>query len=102
MEDFEDRCRSALGIVQRDLDSTGWVEFKMSPRNLSIRGPLQVCAAPPNGASRTDGDSRMTEHMPEGAQPYPAAVSAPDTLAEVLRISWPVCSDHGGQPMEPA
>ena len=30
-----------------------------------------------------------------------AAGSVSDTLVEVLRVQWPVCSEHGGEPMAP-
>ena len=97
MDDFEARCRRALSIVQRDLDATGYTELHMSPRNLSIRGPTRMYAALPNGDSWSGGDNGMTEEMTEEVLLYVAAMSVTDTLFEVLRITWPVCSSHGGQ-----
>jgi hypothetical protein len=96
------RCRAALAVVQRDLDATGLGEFVMRPVNLA-GGPisLSMYAALPDGRSWSGGCGGMTPDMTDTALLWYTAHSVSDTLGEVLKIGWPVCAAHGGEPMTP-
>jgi hypothetical protein len=97
------RASLALAIVQRDLDATGFGEFVMRPVNLLL-GPVSVelWAALPDGRSGSGGCDGMRPGMDDASLLWSAAHSVSDTLGEVLRIDWPVCAVHGGEPITPA
>jgi|SRR6185437_1282908 len=100
--EFAERCKIPLGIVQRDLDITGYGEYRMRPVNLAS-GPIYVemWAALPDGSSWSGGGGGMTPDMDDAALLWHAARSVSDTLGEVLGMFWPLCATHGGQPMTP-
>jgi hypothetical protein len=98
-----ERCQRALAVVQRDLDATGYDEFQMRPVNLRVDpGEIEVFEGLPNGDSWSGGGvGGMTPDMDDNDLLWYAAASVSDTLIEVLWIAWPICAQHGGQPMAP-
>lgn len=99
VDDFQQRCRAALIVVQRDLDATGHADVHLEPRNLSLGGSPMLIAALADGRAWSGG-AGMTTEMRGGDLLAAAAESTSDVLLEVLRIQWPICALHGGPPME--
>ncbi len=99
--EFAARCQAALDIVQRDLDVTGYGEYQMRPVNLALEAPVVMYAALPDGRSWSGIGEGMTSRMDDASLLWCAAATVSGTLGEVLRIGWPVCAVHGGQPMTP-
>lgn len=99
VSDFEQRCRAALKIVQRDLEATGHGDIQLEPRNLSLGMSPMMFAALPDGQAWSGG-AGMTPGMSGDDLLAAAAESTSDVLFEVLRTQWPICALHGGPPME--
>jgi len=96
-EEFAARCQAALDIVQRDLDVTGYGQYRM--RAYRDRGwPAAIFAALPDGSYWT-GAWGMSRRMDDASLLFNAAASVSGTLEEVHEIEWPACAVHGGDPM---
>ena len=98
-EEFAARCQAALDIVQRDLDVTGYGQYRMRAYRDQGR-PAAIFAALPDG-SYWSGGWGMTRQMDDASLLYNAAGSVSDTLKEAPEIDWPVCAVHGGDPKTP-
>ena len=96
-EEFTARCQAALDIVQRDLDVTGYGQYRMRA-HLDRGWPPTVFAALPDG-SYWSGAWGMTRQMDDASLLFTAASSVSGTLEEVHQIQWPVCAAHGGIPL---
>ncbi len=99
---FMTRCQPILDVVQRDLDATGYGEYRMRPVNLSFDPRVAVYAALPDGRSWSGVGEGMTRRMDDADLLWHAAESVSGTLAEVLGIVWPACAVHDGEPMTPS
>lgn len=99
MSEFQQSCRAALSIVQRDLDATGHGDVQLELRNLSLGGPPMMFPALSDGQAWSGG-AGMTPEMRGNELVAAAAESTSDLLLEVLRMQWPICALHGGPPME--
>lgn len=91
--EFRARCQSAVDIVQRDLDATGYGRYQMRAR-FGVGWPLRVHATLPDG-SWGEG---MSREMEGSWLLVAAADSVSGALKEVHEIEWPVCAVHGGHP----
>lgn len=97
-QEFTARCQAALDIVQRDLDVTGYGQYRM--RAFFGRGwPAEVFAALPDGSYWAAGGWGMTRRMDDASLLLHAAGGASGTIEEVHEIEWPVCAVHGSDPM---
>ena len=96
-QEFTARCQAALDIVQRDLDVTGYGQYRMRA-HLARGWPTAVSAALPDG-SYWSGAGGMTRQMDDASLLFTAASSVSETLEEVHQIQWPVCAAHGGIPL---
>jgi hypothetical protein len=95
-EEFMARCQTAVDIVQRDLDATGYGRYQM--RACFGRGwPSNVHAALPDG-SYWGGGEGMSREMEGSWLLVCAADSVSSALKEIPEIEWPVCAVHGGHP----
>jgi hypothetical protein len=99
---FMTRSQEILDVVQRDLDATGYGEYRMRPVNLSFEPRVAVYAALPDGGSWSGVGEGMTRRMNDADLLWHAAQSVSGTLAEVLGIVWPACAIHPGEPMTPS
>jgi hypothetical protein len=96
-EEFTTRCQAALKVVQRDLDVTGYGQYRV--RAYLDRGwPVAAFAALPYGSYWT-GAWGMTRRMDDASMLFHAPGSVSGTIEEVHEIEWPVCAIHGGDPM---
>lgn len=99
-KDLEALARAAMAPVNRDLDRTGYAHLRVAPVDLDATGehPRYYAEVPGHGA--WGGSSHCIEPgMSPSVMEAVAAASASDTLLEVLRVRWPVCTEHGGEPM---
>jgi hypothetical protein len=98
--EFMSRCARAIAKVQVDLDATGFAQYEMQPANAcaAADGLPAVYAALPNGNWQPSG-SPMEQVVDDEGLVLIAAESVTDTLAELERVFWPTCLDHGGPPM---
>jgi len=99
---FMTRSQEILNVVQRDLDATGYGEYRMRPVNLSFEPRVAVYAALPDGGSWSGVGEGMTRRMNDADLLWHAAQSVSGTLAEVLGLVWPACAIHPGEPMTPS
>jgi hypothetical protein len=99
---FMTRSQGILDVVQRDLDATGYGQYRMRPVNLSLEPRVAVYAALPDGRSWSGVGEGMTRRMDDADLLWHAAQSVSGTLAEVLGIVWPACAIHPGEPMAPS
>jgi hypothetical protein len=100
---FMTRSQGIRDVVQRDLDATGYGEYRMRPVNLSLEPRVAVYAALPDGQSWSGVGEGMTRRMDDADLLWHAAQSVSGTLAEVLGIVWPACAiHHPGEPMAPS
>jgi hypothetical protein len=81
---FMTRSQEILDVVQRDLDATGYGEYRMRPVNLSFEPRVAVYAALPDGGSWSGVGEGMTRRMNDADLLWHAAQSVSGTLAEVL------------------
>jgi len=95
-EEFTARCQAALDIVQRDLDVTGYGQYRV--RAYLTQWPTAAFAALPDGSART-GAWGMTREMDDASLLFNAAASVSGTIKEVDEIEWPVCAAHGDDRM---
>lgn len=96
-EAFVARCQSAVDIVQRDLDATGYGQYRMRAR-FGHGWPATVHATLPDGSYWAAADGGMSRQMEGSLLLACAADSVSGTLKEVPEIEWPVCAVHGGHP----
>ena len=89
-EEFTARCQAALDIVQRDLDVTGYRQYRMWA-HLDRGWPPAVFSALPDG-SYWSGAGGMTRQMDDASLLFTAASSVSGTLEEVHQIQWRVCA----------
>jgi hypothetical protein len=95
-EAFVARCQSALDVVQRDLDVTGYGQHRMRAR-FGRGWPAAVYPAMPDG-SYWGGDQGMSREDDGPWLLFRAAGLVSATLKEIPEIEWPVCTVHGGHP----
>lgn len=95
---FVAQCQTALDVVQRDLDETGYADFWMRASQPAGRPLAEVFAVLPDSSYWT-GSSGMTRWMNEVGRLVMAAAGVSQTLEEVHDIRWPVCAVHGGGPL---
>jgi hypothetical protein len=95
-EAFLARCQSAVDVVQRDLDVTGYGRYQMRAR-FGRGWPAMVYPTLPDGSYWGGGEGMRRQA--EGAELLcDAADSVSATLKEIPEIEWPVCAVHGGHP----
>jgi hypothetical protein len=94
-EAFVARCRSALDIVQRDLDATGYGQYRI--RAYLGGWPATVLPALLDGSYWAGGEA-MSRAMEGSRLLLMAAYSVSDVLKEIPEVEWPVCVVHGGHP----
>lgn len=90
------RCQAALDVVQRDLEVTGYGEYRVRACRAS-GWPVLVFAALPDG-SYWSGEWGMTRRMDNASLLFNAAGSVSGTIEEIHEIEWPVCAIHGDDP----
>jgi hypothetical protein len=97
------RCQRMLDVVQRDLDATGYGEYRMHPVNAYPPEALSpgMYAALPNGYFWSGGSEGMRPRHTDLELLAAAATSVRDTLIEVLQVNWPGCPADAGYPMAP-
>lgn len=98
-DQFVGRCQVALDIVQRDLDATGFNQYRIHAR-LGLAWPATVYPALPDGSYWGGGEGFKRDAAGAWLL-FRAADLASDTLREVCEIEWPACASHGGDPMIP-
>ena len=96
---FANRCRVALAVVQRDLDRTGFGEFRLhpvvsTPDDFMHETPLHACAALPDDTYASDFNNSMSPDLDDPDMVVYAALSACDTLLLVADVRWPRCIHH--------
>jgi hypothetical protein len=92
--EFAARCQAALDIVQRDLDITGYGQYRMRPQRVD-GWPIVMFAAFPDG-SHWAGGWGMSRRMDDAELLFNAALSVSGTIEEYHEFEWPVCAVHGG------
>lgn len=94
--EFVARCQAALDVVQRDLDLTGYGQYRMHATRPE-GWPVSVFAALPDGSYWSGGWS-MTRRMDDADLLFYPAGSVSGTIEEVHEFEWPVCAVHGEDP----
>lgn len=90
------RCQSAVDVVHRDLDVTGYGRYQMRAR-FGRGWPAWVYPTLPDGSY--SGGAQGMPRQEEGAGLLcSAAGSVSATLKEIPEIEWPVCAVDGGHP----
>jgi len=92
--EFAARCQAALDLVQRDLDVTGYGQYRMRPQQVS-GWPIEMVAAFPDG-SHWAGGWGMSRRLDDAGLLFNAALSVSGTIEEYHEFEWPVCAVHGG------
>jgi hypothetical protein len=91
--EYAARCQAALDIVQRDLDVTGYGQYRMRPQRVD-GWPVAMHAAFPDG-SHWAGGWGMMRRMGDAELLFTASLSVSGTLEEFHEFEWPVCAVHG-------
>ena len=90
--EYAARCQAALDIVQRDLDVTGYGQYRMRPQRVD-GWPIVMFAAFPDG-SHWAGGWGMSRRMDDAELVFNAALSVSGTIEEYHEFEWPVCAVH--------
>jgi hypothetical protein len=93
---FTARCQAALDIVQRDIDVTGYGQYRMRA-HLAWGWPVSMFAALPDG-SYWSGGWGMTRRVDDASMLFHAAGSVSGTIEDVHEFEWPICALRGGDP----
>jgi hypothetical protein len=92
---FAHRCRTAMRVVQRDLDRTGHRDLQMHPVKLTQDGrrPGVYAALPDDRAPASSGEP-MTADLDDADLVGVTADAVCETLLIVAGIRWPRCTLH--------
>ena len=95
-EEFRARCQNALDVVQHDLDTTGYGQFRM--RATRGQGQYAIMFATLPDGSYWGGGEGMTRDLTGSQLLFSAAESVSATIEEVHELEWPVCAIHSDGP----